>query len=171
MSLHPLCGITYAEFLNSANAAPVRTLSRTSRPEADERAWKGRLPVEEFLAHPVYPVWYVTPDAATQAAYNSPDARRVLFSAAIKRDDFTTRFVSPPPDGTPLTAVPILALECTRCGHVAVLDGNHRLAYLALNSPQASVDLIVLSGSRWPRETPDMAVICACLRPESARTA
>ena len=52
-------------------------------------------------------------------------------------------------------------MHCIDCDRHIVIDGVHRITWIALDNPGVQLKVTEISG-RWPTCTPDMNVICEC---------
>lgn len=157
--------ITYAEFRHEA-CSKARTLSRLARPSVAEQAYTFTSTVGEFVAEPTYPVWFVSSPYGPRVGFNDPQAQPIRYAALLARPELVSSLLAgwPSPELAPPSNAELITLYCTSCERCIVLDGNHRLLWLAA-SGHASAPVLVteLAGSGWPPGTPDVNVICACV--------
>lgn len=163
--------VSYDDFMVTVNREQPGCHSRDCRPLAGEVAWQGQCKVAQLLAIEVHPVWYVDEAGNGSAAWNGNHARRILYRKALRRPDFTGEFREiRHGEERSSEHVEVIALHCTTCGNAALIDGNHRLKWLAANGYlDATVTVTGLSGSRWRLNVPDMNLICGCLSPRPQR--
>jgi hypothetical protein len=158
--------IAYQAFRQRSCAPTVGPLSKCCEPVADVSTWTASCTVAEFLKLKTFPVWYVAPNGV-EAEWCGATAHRIRFKDAVNNYFFAAKFCQAPSGAAVIDKVDAIVFECTTCSHIAVIDGNHRLGWLARNNQNATVSLYGLSGSRWSVNTPDMNVICACLSPNA----
>lgn len=162
---HRIEVITYAEFRHEA-CSKARTQSRLARPSVAEQAYAFTSTVGEFVAKPTYPVWFVSSADGHPVGFDDPLAQPICYSALLERPDLVASFLAgwPSPELGPPWRAELITLYCTACDRCVVLDGNHRLLWLAANNQAAAPLLVIeLAGSGWPAGTPDLNVICACM--------
>jgi len=162
--------ITYDDFRAVLWEEPRGARSSLCRPISGETARQGVCSLDQFLALSTYPVWYLGPDGGDFNHHTSPDYHRILFRDALKLGNFRDLCsIDRYPENARRTDCRIILLHCRTCNHAAVIDGNHRITRLALGlEPQMdrmNLTIVVLSGTKWSADTPDMNKVCACLTP------
>jgi hypothetical protein len=155
--------ISYDEFRRTALAC-VRTLSRDSRPLRDESASAYRAAVGDLLDLPLFAPRFLGSDRRGLVEWNDPTAVPILLRDFAARPELVDpllrgRATVPP-------SIQLVLLSCSTCGNKVVIDGFHRCVCLARNRARdVLADVFELSGPAWPRDTPDINVVCSCLNP------
>lgn len=125
--------------------------------------------VAELLALPVHLMSYLLDNRMSTTHWDRTGSRRVLFRDALDHRDFADESpIDQHPDVPTQSPAKLLILHCTQCNDAALIDGNHRLARLALGIVGGAMSPVMLtraSGTDWTLDTPDMNRICRCLAP------
>ena len=142
------------------------TLSGRYWPVRDPQAYEYRCTLGCFISQPTYLVRFLNQDGTKIVAYNALGALPITLADFVKTPDFVQQVLTPDwhPDG-PVHSAQLLVQYCSTCKRRAVIDGVHRLVYMASHGT-INGDLYVteLAGPEWPRNMPDMSVICDCGR-------
>lgn len=140
----------------------ARTASRAFTPKTIESCRILAVTVRALISERTSPVRYVDEDGR-HVGEDDSRALPIRFAAFVERRDLVESLLS---NWTPRGFDdPIFIHRCSRCDSRVVIDGNHRIAYLATNNRLNDVVVAFeLSGPDWPEETPDMRRICDCIR-------
>ena len=155
----------YASFFTTAVDAQCRTASIAWHPRADEAVWVHAGTLGAVLESNTFPAWFVDSHGRGGASFVAPDALSILLRDALLRADFLAQFM----DGYDrsrgvIRSVSLVSLHCTACDHRVIVDGIHRITWLAAERDlDAVVTLTELSGKDWSCRTPDMNIVCSCL--------
>lgn len=158
--------IKYPEFLESAKAC--RTSSITFRPDKGEKAITFECTVKDFIEHDTYPACYVNSSGSSLVGWNDTDANPIRFSDFVTRKELVDYFLKGwyKEEKGPIIEASVISICCVECERRVVIDGNHSLAWLGVNSYNgAKVYVVELSGSNWPKDTPDLNIVCECKAP------
>jgi len=155
----------YSSFIASAIRAQCRTASVAWRPRADEVAWNHVGTLGSLLESDTYPAWFIDLRGTGGAPFYSPDARPILFRDALQRSDFVAQFMAGYDRSRgAIRSAALISVHCAACSQRVIVDGIHRLTWLASEGEAAAVvSLTELSGKDWSCRTPDMNIVCACL--------
>lgn len=162
--------ITQQKFVEIARCQDCGTQSYSRRPEKDECAWQVEATSREFLQMAVYPAWFLGPDGGDFKHSDDPLYHRILFRDALNREDFRKDCLFDCyTKASDCPQVHVMVLHCTKCDHMVVIDGHHRLTTLAIleqaSRAAAKIAITGLSGSVWASDTPDINKVCQCLAP------
>ena len=157
--------ISYEEFIGIVRKR-VRTFFHysDSRPKFDEKICRYDISVQDFLNYNIYSVWYVRSDNEREAETYNPTANKsIRFDEALKRKDYLEVYKKGRDLDRPIEKPELVVLHCSGCDRKLVIDGNHRLTWLALDQDyQALLDVRELSGKTWPPKTKDIEMFCSC---------
>jgi len=145
----------------------VRTLSGCYLPISSATAYRYECDLSAFLASETYLVRYTDPQGTSLVPYDDPSATPITVRDFAKNAYFAASMLADwcDPKTDPIRDADVIAHYCVGCDRRVVIDGIHRLTWLAKNSADnALLKVTELSGLSWPADMPDMAVVCACLR-------
>lgn len=154
----------YGDYLQQIRPL-VRTLSWDVRPGRDELARQYCCHSGPFLDTDTYPVRFTDPSGRELRDWNDADAQPIRFRDfvrhAVFRDSVLEGWYCPAMG--PIRRAAVIAMHCAGCDRRVVIDGVHRLTWLAAyGSGNELLEVTELSGCRWPGHTPDMNVVCRC---------
>jgi hypothetical protein len=127
--------------------------------------------LSEFLEESTYIVRYVDSKGSTFLDYNQDGAIKITISELLTVKPLieilnTEREHRIPSQENPIE---IMTLRCTACNSIVVIDGVHRIIAAANSSPTSYVlEVLEHENSCWPKDIPDMNLICTCDRQENA---
>lgn len=156
--------ITIDEFTR-IDRTHVRTLSSGFRPQKDVNAYIYSCTARDFLASRTYPVRFVDSARSRLLDYTHPEAQPIRIAEFCQYPDFVDSVVTGwyRPSLGPIKGAHLIVFHCRGCERHVVIDGVHRIVWIAANRyTDAQLQVTELSGSDWPRDTPDMNVVCAC---------
>ncbi len=157
--------ISYEDFLATVYRAPCQTLSGHARPCEGETAYQYDCQLTELIQRPLYPAWFVNEARTEFRNYNHPEARPIRVEELAALDLLVRSKLEPwyKPDLGVIAGASVIVLHCAGCDRRVLADGVHRTVWL-LNYGKTStmVHVTELSGMQWPRETPDLNVVCRC---------
>ena len=161
-----------AEFYRRLEAQDCRSQSVRYWPEQDPRTYEYTISAKDFLAGGVYLPRHASPGRNRLLPWYDPRANPITARELAENPGFVREVL----DGWyqeelgPITQAELAVLHCSGCDRRIVADGVHRVLWIATQgSPDAALRVTELSGARWPKETPDFHVICACHGKNDAR--
>jgi hypothetical protein len=156
----PLC-----EWQRRVLAYHCETISGRYWPVRDPVAWEYVCPASTLLGRPTFLVKFTSRDGSRLVQYDDSEATPITAAQFARNPRFVDElFQSPGWDRNKrVVSARLLVQSCTSCGRRVVIDGVHRLVDIASRETN-DADLYVteLSGPQWPRNMPDMSVICVC---------
>lgn len=135
------------------------------RPQKDVNAYIYSCTVRDFLTAQTYPVRFVDSARSTLLDYIHLDAQPIRIAEFCQYPDFVDSVVAGwyQPSLGPIKSAHLIVFHCRGCERHVVIDGVHRIVWIAANGlMDAQLQVTELSGTDWPKETPDMNVVCAC---------
>ena len=143
--------------------ANCRTDSGKYWPIRDPEAYEYTCKASEFLKELTYLVCFTSKDGSRIVAFDDPEATAITVADFVKNELFVQHILNGCNLKEPVLSAQLLVQKCTSCQRRLVIDGVHRLVYIA-SQGILNADLYVteLAGSEWPSEMPDLRVICAC---------
>ena len=124
------------------------------------------MPLNEFLQLETYPVIYTDVNKEKKLTYDHPNARPILFREFVKIPTLIHALLDHwyKPQLGVIDSAEVLTFYCEGCNRRIVIDGNHRLAWLAFyGKSDAKISVNELAGSHWPKREPDINIICECV--------
>ena len=159
--------ITYDEFWVAIRSAPCQALSGRARPSEGEASYRYDCQLAELIRKPVYPVWYVNRARTDLRNYSHTEACAIRIEELAALD----QIVCPKLDQWsrshegPIVEASVIILHCKSCNRRVLIDGVHRVLWLLRQRALAApIHITELSGSQWPVGTPDLNVVCKCIR-------
>ncbi len=146
-------------------SARATTLSRSDRPALDLRARVYDCAAEDFLSEETYLVRFTDPTRTRLVNYDDPLAQPITIDDFSKNVTFAETLLNGwyKPELGQISHASLITMHCTGCGRRIVIDGVHHIVWIARhNRDSASVDVAEMSGRGWPRDMPDINVVCAC---------
>lgn len=156
--------ISEEEWTRVANARAT-TLSRSYRPASDLRACVYDCPAEDFLSEKTYLVRFTDSTRKRLVNYDDPCAQPITIDDFSKNPVFVETLLNGwyRSELGPISHADLVTMHCTGCGRRIVIDGVHHIVWIARhNRGSASIEVTEMSGRDWPRDMPDMNVVCAC---------
>lgn len=145
--------------------ANVETLSAPYRPTSAPLAFSYDCDAATFIAGETYLVRFTDRTGSRLVPYNDPTATPITLQNFVKNADFVDSVLTDwyKESLGAIDEVDIIVMHCSGCDRRVVIDGVHRITWIALNRLlTAKIKITELSGFSWPRDMPDMSVICAC---------
>ena len=140
-------------------------LSRSYRPASDLKACVYDCAAEDFLSEETYLVRFTDPTCTRLVNYDDPLAQPITIDDFSKNPTFVEALLNGwyKPELGKISHASLITMHCTGCGRRIVIDGVHHIVWIArYNRGSASVEVTEISGRGWPRDMPDMNVVCAC---------
>ena len=166
--------ISTVEYYSRLQAEDCRTLSARSWPGQGARTHEYLVSAADFLAGDVYLVRFVDRSRTRIVAWDDPQAAPITVREFARHPEFV-REVLEDWSGAgpgPINNAELIVLHCSGCDRRIVIDGVHRILWIAnQESAEATLRVTELSGAMWPRETPDLNVVCACYKDNGAEAA
>jgi hypothetical protein len=156
---------TYEEFLRTALELRCNARSALERPRLAEAVRVYRTDVADLLAEETYPVRFVDERNGKLVESNHPSGSPVTIRELVANSQHVRALLGnwSGNGGDWDRGLPYLALHCAGCEKLVLLDGLHRVAWLASKEETGQALLVVeLSGHRWRREAPEIGAICSC---------
>lgn len=160
--------ITYEAFARAVAAADCTAISvRYFRPLKGELARTFRCRVRPLLLGETYAAGGVDRTRAIFLDHTNAAAHPIRFEDVVGSPDLVKKLITDRAQlaDIPLTEARLITIHCSGCDRRIVVDGTHRLARLAYEGRHdAELIVIELSGASWPRQTPDLDLVCVCVR-------
>lgn len=159
--------ISYCDFLSVAAQVSCTSLSVRERPVQAQRCRRYETDLETLLAHETFPVRYVSRIDRAIVPFNDSNAVPITFREFLAHRQYVESVLSGwrGMSGEWDRNLNYLALHCSGCDRVSLIDGTHRLTWLhAAGKFHVRLSIIELSGYGWPINAPDIGNICACKR-------
>jgi len=156
---------TYEDFLRTALELRCAARSALERPRLGELARTYRTDVAELLAGETYPVRFADEKSGRLVESNHPSGTPVTMRELVANTQHLRMLLGnwSGNSGDWDRNLPYLTLHCGGCDRIVLLDGLHRVAWLASKEETTQALLVVeLSGLRWRREAPEVGAICGC---------